>query len=237
VTEPLRLELGSQRPQTRDDRKVAVLGRRPSRLPTREPRPPKISEIRPGLWYVDLTRITDSDWQAKLAMLESASALIFDLRGYPANLSTAFLQNLTDVDIKSPQWLIPVITAPDHESMKFERGGWTLHPKQPYLKAKKIFLADARAISYAETCLAIIEYYKLGDIVGGPTAGTNGNINHFSVPGGFSITWTGMKVLKHDGSQFHGIGILPTVPVSRTLVGVAAGKDEVLDRALDFLQP
>ncbi len=32
-----------------------------------------------------------------------------------------------------------------------------------------------------------------------------------------------MKVLKHDGSPHHGVGILPTVPVSRTQAGVAAG--------------
>jgi C-terminal processing protease CtpA/Prc len=45
-----------------------------------------------------------------------------------------------------------------------------------------------------------------------------------------------MKVLKHDGSQHHGIGILPTVPVSRTRAGVAAGRDEVLERALELFK-
>jgi hypothetical protein len=40
-----------------------------------------------------------------------------------------------------------------------------------------------------------------------------------------------MKVLKHDGSQHHGIGIRPTVPASRTRKGVAEGKDEILLRA------
>ena len=41
-----------------------------------------------------------------------------------------------------------------------------------------------------------------------------------------------MKVLKHDGSRHHGVGIQPTVPVARTLQGVAAGRDELLEKAI-----
>lgn len=41
-----------------------------------------------------------------------------------------------------------------------------------------------------------------------------------------------MKVLKHDGSKHHGVGILPTVPISRTIRGVAEERDEQLERAI-----
>ena len=41
-----------------------------------------------------------------------------------------------------------------------------------------------------------------------------------------------MKVLKHDGSRHHGVGILPTVPISRTIRGIREGRDELLDRAV-----
>jgi C-terminal processing protease CtpA/Prc len=55
------------------------------------------------------------------------------------------------------------------------------------------------------------------------------------LPGGYRIIWTGMKVLKHDGSQHHLIGIKPTVPVSRTIQGVMAGKDEFLEKAIAII--
>jgi hypothetical protein len=45
-----------------------------------------------------------------------------------------------------------------------------------------------------------------------------------------------MKVLKHDGSQHHGIGILPTVSVSRTRKGVAERKDEILLRGVEVVK-
>jgi hypothetical protein len=42
-----------------------------------------------------------------------------------------------------------------------------------------------------------------------------------------------MRVLKHDGSRHHGVGIAPTVPVSRTIAGVIAGRDELLEKAIE----
>lgn len=121
--------------------------------------------------------------------------------------------------------------------MGFLFSNWFVQPKAPRFHGKIAFLTDGRAISYAETYLGIIENDKLGAIVGGPTAGTNGNVNPFSLPGGIRVTWTGMKVLKHDGARHHGVGILPTVPAAHTIRGVAEGRDEVLDRAISVVSP
>jgi C-terminal processing protease CtpA/Prc len=84
--------------------------------------------------------------------------------------------------------------------------------------------------------MGIVEHYKLGEIVGSATAGTNGNVILFDLPGGYNVLWTGMQVLKHDGSQHHGVGILPTVPIEPTAQGIAAGHDEVLEKAVEVLQ-
>jgi C-terminal processing protease CtpA/Prc len=114
------------------------------------------------------------------------------------------------------------------------KGRWDLAPLAPRLTGRIVFLTDGSAISYAESWMGIVEAYKLGEIVGEPTAGTNGNVNPFKLPGGYTIYWTGMKVLKHDGSRHHGVGIRPTVPVSRTIRGVAEGRDEQLERAIEI---
>jgi len=55
------------------------------------------------------------------------------------------------------------------------------------------------------------------------------------LPGGFRISWTGMKVVKHDGSQHHLVGILPTVYAERTIQGVIDGRDEYLEVALGII--
>ena len=107
---------------------------------------------------------------------------------------------------------------------------------EPHLKAKIAFLTDGRAISYAESIMGIVENYRFGEIIGSTTAGTNGNVNPFRLPGGYVVSWTGMKVLKHDGSTHHGVGIAPTVPVTPTDKGIATGRDEVLEKAVEVMK-
>lgn len=108
-------------------------------------------------------------------------------------------------------------------------------PYEPHLAARRAFITDGRAISYAESYIGIVEGYRLGEIVGEATAGTNGTLNNISLPGGYTLRFTGMRVQKHDGSQHHGVGILPTVPVARTYDGVAAGRDELLEKAIEVV--
>jgi len=84
--------------------------------------------------------------------------------------------------------------------------------------------------------MAMIEHYRLGAIVGAPTAGTNGDIAQILFPTGCTTNFTGRRVTKPDGSQHHLLGVRPTIPASRTLAGVAAGRDEVLERALAHLR-
>jgi C-terminal processing protease CtpA/Prc len=80
--------------------------------------------------------------------------------------------------------------------------------------------------------MGIVEAYRLGEIVGARTAGTNGNVNPFTLPTGHRIAWTGLQVRNRDGSPHHGVGVRPTIPAHRTIAGVRAGRDEVLERAL-----
>jgi C-terminal processing protease CtpA/Prc len=223
VVEPLG---GSPRPVS--------LGRVPLDKPLEEPRPEKMTEIQPGIWYVDLGRISDEDFKAALPRLAEAKGIVFDLRGYP-NLSTVVLAHLTDKPVSSARWHVPIVMRPDREGMEFDFANWEVEPEEPRLRAKVAFLTDGRAISYAETYMGIVEHYKLAEIVGSPTAGTNGNINPFQLPGGYNIVWTGMKVLKHDGSRHHGVGILPTIPAEPTRAGIAAGRDDVLEKGISVV--
>jgi uncharacterized protein (TIGR03437 family) len=199
-----------------------------------EPRGAVVQQLQPGIMYVDLNRATDSDWNAALPALAKATGIVLDMRGYPT--TAAPLQYLSQTPLSSEQWHIPIPTKPDRTDLPFTSEHWTLPPLQPYLNARRVWLTDGRAVSFAETNTGIVEHYKLAEIVGGPTAGTNGNINSNVLPGGFQVSFTGMKVLKQDGSQYMGVGVHPTVPAWRTRSGVAAGLDEVLQRGIQVVQ-
>lgn len=201
------------------------------------PKPQKVEEVKPGIWYVDLDRTSNEDFKAALPRLAEAQGVVFDLRGYPKG-SPIFLQHLTDKPMESARWNVPIVTQPDRKGWEWSTTGrWDIPPKKPRIKGKVAFLTGGGAISYAESCLGIVEAYKLAEIVGEPTAGTNGNVNPFKLPGGYVISWTGMKVLKHDGSQHHGVGIRPTVPAKPTQKGISEGRDEVLEMGIRVVSP
>ncbi|HEY0557428.1 MAG TPA: S41 family peptidase [Thermoanaerobaculia bacterium] len=198
-----------------------------------EPRPEKIAELRPGIFYVDLSRIDDDDFNAAVDQLAAADGIVFDMRGYPFLLSAPVLGHLIDKPVTSNWFNIPVVTQPD-------RQGWSWHsiyqfvtPKAPRFTGRFAFLIDGRVLSAAESLMGIVEGEHLGALVGGPTAGTNGSMDPFDVAGGHTLRWTGMDIRKKDGSPHHGVGIKPTVPVSRTLAGVIAGRDELLEKGIE----
>ncbi len=196
---------------------------------------PIVSEPRAGIWYVDLDRANDKDLDAVMSKLATAKGVVFDMRGYPNHFSMGLLGHLSDKRLLCARWEIPIANRPDRDEMMWDHARWDLPPIQPRLTGKVAFITDGRAISAAETFLGIVEHYKLAEIVGEPTAGTNGNVNVIKLPAGYTISFTGMKVLKHDGSQHHGIGISPTVLVHRTIAGIAAGKDELMEKAIEVV--
>ncbi|MEM7202634.1 MAG: S41 family peptidase [Planctomycetota bacterium] len=200
-------------------------------------RPANGSAVAEGIVYFDLNRAPTEELDKHLEALAAAKGIIFDMRGYPDSAAKDVVELLMTDRGQSAIWGVPRIESPDRSTWEWDGAGrWQLRPREPHLAAKVAFLTDGRAISYAESIMGIVEAYRLGEIIGATTAGTNGNVNPFEVAGGFRISWTGMRVLKHDGSRHHGVGIAPTVPVEPTAKGIAAGQDEVLDRAVAVLQ-
>jgi C-terminal processing protease CtpA/Prc len=219
-------------------RSQVTLKRDTPMLTFQDRRPDKIAEMEPGILYLNINEISDADLDRITPRLEKARGIIYDFRGYPRSLSPGMIfAHLIDKPVTSAQWHFPEVSVPDHVNMTFKRiGEWSIEPAAPTFTAKRVFIIDGRAISYAESCLEIVEYYRLGEIVGEATAGTNGGNQPFMLPGGYMVTWTGTKVLKHDGSRHHGVGIRPTVPVTRTRAAIAVGRDEFLEKALEIVK-
>jgi hypothetical protein len=86
----LRLRRGEETMTVTPEASAPFLG--PDRL--RGGRPEKVAELRPGLFYLDLDRIDDGDFEAALPRLKDAKGILFDLRGYPERISESFLAHL-----------------------------------------------------------------------------------------------------------------------------------------------
>jgi hypothetical protein len=205
--------------------------------PPGEQRPDSISQLERGIWYVDLTRVQMAAITPILPKLASARGVIFDLRGYPTDAGIGVLPYLISQP-ESARWMhVAWIAKPFGEVTGWDRIGWNLKPREPRIPPNRVWLTDGRAISYAESVMGYVRDEKLGTIIGGNTAGTNGNVASFDVPGGFSVVFTGMRVTRHDGHRpFHIEGVKPDIAIEPTLMGLRAGRDEVLERAVVHLR-
>jgi C-terminal processing protease CtpA/Prc len=200
---------------------------------------PQIERLDGGVYYVDLGRATMTEINAAMEQLATAPGIVFDLRGYPNN-NHDVLSHLLDHPVNLVEGMsLPHVIRPDHGPAAmptWEPANEVFPALPPRITGRVAFLTGPGAISYAETVMALVEYHHLGAIVGAPTAGTNGNIGEISEPTGCRTKFTAMRVNKPDGRRHYMVGIQPTIPASRTIAGVAAGRDEVLERALVYVR-
>ncbi len=203
----------------------------------REPRLPRFARPAPGVVYLDLDRYNDEEFPKALEEAQKAEGVVFDMRGYP-QVGMYLLRLFATKPWVGDRYSDVITVRPDRRGVKLETYKPPVtKPIVPPWKAKVAFLTDGRAVSYAETFLAVADNTKIGTIVGEPTAGSNGGIALYVLPDGTRVSWTGQKAVRADGSRLHGVGIQPAVTVHRTLKGLAEGRDEVLDKAVELVRP
>lgn len=239
------LELGSGPPGStaavrvrRGGGDLEVTATRGDRIPPQFAHPP-IERLDDGVYYVDLGRAGMADITAILDRLATAPGVVFDLRDYPNGNDDILSYLLTAPANFSEGMAIPRVIRPGHRPGSV--ASWVTSQGEipvltPHIAGRVAFVTGPRAISYAESVMSIVEHHHLGEIVGAATAGTNGNIAEITTPTGCRTLFTALRVQKRDGSPFHLVGVLPTIPVQPTRAGVLAGRDEVLDRALDYVR-
>lgn len=72
-------------------------------------------------------------------------------------------------------------------------------------------------------------------VVGSTTAGADGDATDICLPGNILTKISGIGVYYPDGSDTQRVGIVPNIEVRPTVAGIKAGRDEVLEKALEVL--
>lgn len=200
--------------------------------------PDSLGDLGDGILYIRHDAMTEHAMVEATGRIARAKGVVVDLRS--TSRTGEGLQELVGMmiqdTVRSPEWRTPVIERPDFEDVDWESSSWVARPSTIRISAPVAFLIDGSVSGYRETWLAIVRHYRLADLVGSPTAGSNGNTVTLRLPSGFSMRFAGMLARNQDGSDFHGTGVLPTVPVRPSIMGLRAGRDEVLQKAIEVLR-
>ncbi len=198
---------------------------------------PVFTVLPSGYGYIDLERLTTAEVDKAFEAIKDTPAVIFDIRGYPKGVFPLLGAHLAAARVPTSRFGEPHPGSPD--STQVDRAEFLQYAQPgsgPRYKGKVIALINAEAISQSEHTCLWLEATAGAKFVGSATNGANGDVTQTVLPGGIVINFSGHDVRHADGSQLQRRGIQPDVKIEPTIAGIRAGKDEVLERAVAYLQ-
>ncbi len=185
-----------------------------------------------SIGYVNMGHLTQRQIDSVMTPLLTARTIIFDLRNYPQGTLSLVGLYLTDKRPTFAQFTRPNLAFPG----VFEQMGSSKLPSarvKPYT-GNVIVLVNEDTQSQAEFTAMAFQTLDRVTVVGSPTAGADGNISWVPLPGGYRTAFSGIGVYYPDGRETQRIGIVPDVVVHPSSEGIRAGRDEVLERAIEL---
>jgi C-terminal processing protease CtpA/Prc len=193
----------------------------------------------PDLYYVSLNAaaLEGADVAAMVDAMQGKRGVILDMRGYPNRTAWQILSNVVGLEAPGPRMGFLNVRAETRsvvDDFAQTTGVWS-HDPQRYT-GPVIMLTDTTTLSQAEHLTTFYRSSNRGKVLGGRTAGANGEITSVQLPGGYGFSFTGMIVRNPDGTVFHGRGVVPDIEVVPTPADLRAGRDAMVIRAIDELR-
>jgi len=225
--------------------KEVILPRKTTFHQAYEERTGEIIRRLPGdIGYVDLNRLSTSQVDEMFERFRDTRAIILDGRGSPRNTAWDIAPRLTE-KVSPPAALfqrpVPCFPADPRTEISGQtliyRFVQALPPTDKWrYKGKTVMLIDERTLSQGEHTGLFFEVANGTKFVGSATSGADGDVTNLVVPGGIVIYFTGQAVRHADGRQLQRIGLIPDIEARPTIRGIQAGRDEVLEKAVQYLQ-
>ena len=180
-----------------------------------------------------------------LQQFHNAKAIILDVRGNPGNGMPSTLQRAlmgrpfhywTESSEEHGGALLRnyAPTYPGHATVTFT--DTVITPREHAYDGRLILLTDRICSCACEDFVMPFKYSKRATLVGETTAGSFSLTRHVDYENGMILNIAAVHHTFPDGSQFEGVGITPDVPVDLTPEDLRAGRDPVLQKALEIAQ-
>jgi len=195
---------------------------------------PHFKMLNENIGYVNMGILKPREVKKMYKMMAHTKAVIFDTRNYPQGTMYGICEHFGTANTPFVKIVKPDFTCPgtfvDNGTMSCGPG----RKKKGY-QGRIIVLMNELTQSHAEfTCMSFKTLPNV-TFIGSQTAGADGNVSNIIFPGGSYSGISGIGIYYPDGKPTQRIGIVPDIEARPTIAGVQAGKDEVLDRALAFI--
>ncbi|REC52789.1 MULTISPECIES: S41 family peptidase [Chryseobacterium] len=182
--------------------------------------------------YVNMGLIKRSDLNDMFKNLKNTESIIFDSRNYP-NMTILPLSRLL---LPENKIYYEFIFPETNYLSKFYRRKNNIGRNNPdYYKGNVVILVNEVTQSQAETTVMMLKQHPKAKVIGGYTSGANGDVISFNIAG-LKTCFTGLGAYYPNGRETQRIGIIPDIIVRPTVKGIQQGKDEIMERALEYLK-
>jgi C-terminal processing protease CtpA/Prc len=195
---------------------------------------PPARRLSDELAYLTLSSVVAADATRYVREAAGAEALVIDIRNYPSEFVVFALgQHLVDGPTPFATFTVGDLANPG-------AFGWvaepvSIEPASPRFDGRIAILVDEKSMSQSEYTAMAFRSAPGAVVVGGTTAGADGNVSTLPLPGRVKGMMTGIGVFWPDRRPTQRIGVVPDLAVAPTIEGIRAGRDEVLEAAVRHL--
>lgn len=188
-----------------------------------------------NIGYVNIGNLENKDIEEMYNALKETKAIIFDVRNYPKGTIVNLMKKLSPNVKNFSSYTIQDFNYPGkfvwREKFSIEKNN-----KNPY-SGKIVILANEKTQSQAETVVMALQTLENSTTIGSQTAGANGNVSIIPMTFEGMETWiSGIGFYYSDGSDVQRKGVKIDIESKPTIEGITKGKDEVLERAIQFIE-
>jgi carboxyl-terminal processing protease len=201
-----------------------------------ETEPARNWELLPGsIGYINMAFLKSHEVDSMMRALMHTNGLIIDIRNYPRGTWINIANYLCKKPFTMCLFSYPVLDYPG-VFRYLESYVYGKENKAPYT-GKVVLLVDEGSVSHAEFSAMGLQAATKTITIGNTTAGKDGNVTYpIWLPGGLTTRFSGLGIYYPDGGETQRIGIRIDINVRPTIKGLQEGRDELVERAISYIQ-
>lgn len=191
--------------------------------------------LSPSIFYINPGNIKSQYINDTLySQIKNTKGIIIDLRYYPTDgIIHLLLHYLYPDTISFAKATSANLISPGLFQFEDNITGGNKNPD--YYKGKVVIIVNEKTQSHGEFSAMAYRTTPKATVIGSTTAGADGNVVNFYLPGGILTLITGIGIYYPDGRETQRVGIVPDIEVHPTIKGIREGRDELLEKAIEII--
>lgn len=194
--------------------------------------PEKWYMIEDSIGYVNMGTLTTGDVSQMMDEMMDNPVIIFDVRNDPKGTYRSIAKYLNASDTTFTIYTKPDYTYPGKFIWQGQANCGSDNPD--YYKGLVILLVDENTQSHAEFTCMCLQTAPNVVTVGSQTAGTDGKVSRFPIISRLYTAMSGIGVYYPNKQDAQRVGVTIDVSAERTIDGVVAGRDEILEKGTEL---